>query len=221
MTMVTLSTAHALEPHQIPDLAKPDFAALVGYDGWFRLKPDIRRRFGEEPGDRPIRYVGTMHQVEASVFGLALAQLCRLWGSAFALYRGRDVPVDIVLRANPGDGAIIWERIYHYPDHPTTLVRSIKRKTARGLVECVGGGFAMEMSVYEREHALHFDSRRYLWRLGRLTVPLPHFLAPGLAQITHRDLGGGSFRFVMSFRHRLLGTLFYQDGVFREEGLKS
>jgi hypothetical protein len=102
-------------------------------------------------------------------------------------------------------------------------VRSEKRMLAHGeLLECVGGGFGMRLTVFEAEGALHFKSRGYFWRLGAWLVPLPALLTPGVAHVVHQDLGDGNFRFVMTIRHALLGTLFYQDGVFRqvEDGIR-
>ena len=86
---------------------------------------------------------------------------------------------------------------------------------------CVGGGFGMSLDVFKRDRALHFVSRRYFWRVGPWRVPLPHLFSPGRAHVIHADLGGGRFRFTMTFRHAWLGTLFRQDGVFADEGGQS
>ena len=198
--------------------AKPDFASLVGTEGWQRLAPDIRRRFGTAPAaGQAIRYDGVMSRVECSAAGWLLAQLCRVIGTPFAPQRGTDVPVAITLRKEPADGAIIWEREYRYPGQASIRVRSTKRGTAEGnLLECVGAGFAMCLDVGEEDGALHFRCERYVWRLGPWQIPLPRLLSPGTAHVVHEDLGEGRFRFAMSIRHRLLGLLFYQDGVFHE-----
>jgi hypothetical protein len=209
-------------PHQVQRSASaspvPDFAQAVGAAGWRRLAPDIRRRFTEKPEPhRAIRYLGIMQRVECSWAGLVLAQICRLVGTPFAPHRGRNVPVAITLSANPGNGAILWERDYRYPDHPAALIRSEKRMMANGVLhECVGAGFGMRLAVYEENGALHFKSERYFWGCGGWRMPLPGLLSPGTAHVIHQDLGDGSFRFVMTIRHPLLGRLFYQDGIFRQ-----
>jgi hypothetical protein len=206
-------------PRAAPPAAKPDFAALVGPAGWQRLAPDIRRRFGVAPAaGHAIRYEGVMSRVECSGAGWLLAQACRAIGTPFAPHRGTDVPVAITLCQEPTDGAIIWEREYRYPGQVPIRVRSVKRGTAEGgLLECVGAGFAMCLDVGEEDGALHFRCERYVWRFGRWSVRLPGLLSPGAAHVVHEDLGDGRFRFAMTVRHRLLGLLFYQDGVFQEE----
>jgi hypothetical protein len=196
---------------------KPDFAQLVGAEGWRNLAPAIRRRFTATPlPATPIRYEGVMSEVACSPAGWLLAQFCRLFGTPFAPWRGRDVPVAIVLRRAETDGAIVWEREYRYPERNPIRVRSEKRMAADGgLLECVGP-IAMRLAVSEEAGALHFRCHRYVWRLGRWNLSLPEWLSPGAAHVLHEDLGQGRFRFAMSIRHKLLGLLFYQDGVFQE-----
>ena len=198
----------------------PDFARLLGAAAWSRLAPAVRRRFAATPAvDRPIHYHGLMHEVRSSPAGWALARLCRIVGAPFALHDGTDVPVTITLRSRDAGAAIAWERTYRYADHAATVVRSEKRLGADGaLIEQVGGGFAMRLDLREADGALHFHSRGYCWRIGRWVVPVPGWLSPGVAHVIHQDLGGGRFRFAMTIRHALFGTLFSQDGVFHEEG---
>ena len=52
-------------------------------------------------------------------------------------------------------------------------------------------------------------------RLG--AIPLPKLLTPGTLFAEHRDLGNGSFRYILAFRHPVWGETFYQDGVFKME----
>jgi len=192
-----------------------DFARLVGADGWWRLAPEIRRRFTEQPqADRPIRFVGVMEQVRCSWLGFLLAQFCRLLGTPFAPFRGRDVPMTITLR-HVDEHAVAWDREYRYPDRAPITVTSTKRVgDDGGLQECVGFGFGMRLAVFEANRALHFLSLRYFWRVGARVLQLPRLLTPGTAHIVHTDLGQGNFRFTMTIHHDLFGTLFEQDGVF-------
>jgi hypothetical protein len=215
-----MSSTSLLQPSE-PE-ASIDFERLVGRDGWWRLAPDIRRRFSEKPNpNAPIRYIGVMQRVRRSTSGWLFAQCCRLIGTPFAPHRGIDVPVAITLRYDAA-GGVIWEREYRYPNRPAVVVSSTKRVGADGsLLECVGFGFGMRLAVFEANHALHFLSLRYFWRIGRRQIRLPHFLSPGTAHVIHEDLGRGRFRFTMTIHHRLFGTLFQQDGVFHRQGALS
>ncbi|HSW23042.1 MAG TPA: DUF4166 domain-containing protein [Burkholderiaceae bacterium] len=214
---IALDTAAAPQ-HRAAPAHPPDFEALVGREGWWRLPAAVRARFSEHPTPAaPIRYRGVMQRVECSWLGWLLAQFCRLFGTPFAPWRGRDVPVAITLRHDP-DGGVTWEREYRYP-HRAITVSSTKRVDETGaLRECVGGGFGMRLAVFEAGGALHFLSLRYFLALGRWQLWLPALLSPGVAHVIHEDLGGGRFRFAMTFHHALFGRLFLQDGVFQREG---
>lgn len=85
------------------------------------------------------------------------------------------------------------------------------------MLECVGGGFGMKLAVTARDGELHFESYRYFWSAFGVTVPLPHWLAPGRTHVIHKDLGGGDFQFTISMVHKQLGETFYQQGVFRRK----
>ncbi|AXQ30135.1 DUF4166 domain-containing protein [Solimonas sp. K1W22B-7] len=216
MTLMTPQVLRAVPPQDPPP--PPDFEALVGREGWWRLPAAVRQRFHEKPAPQaPIRYVGVMHQVECSTLGWLLAQCCRLIGTPFAPWRGRDVPVAITLRHD--DDGVIWEREYRYPDRPAITVSSTKRIGSDGsLRECVGCGFGMRLAVFEANRALHFLSLRYFWQPGGRLRWLPGLLSPGVAHVIHEDLGDGRFRFAMTIHHPWFGTLFQQDGVFHRAG---
>ena len=86
------------------------------------------------------------------------------------------------------------------------------------LLELVGGGFGMLLDVFERDRALHFVSTRYFWQFGGFRLYLPALFSPGVAHVTHADIGAGHFRFTITITHDLLGRMFHQDGVFTESG---
>jgi hypothetical protein len=228
--MVTHATARIPSQPLIPERPAPlagqykppsadvDFEHLVGREGWWRLAPDIRKRFTEKPTAlQPIRYLGVMQQVDGSRIGALLAQCCRLIGTPFAPYRAADVPVAITLRFEPS-GGVIWEREYRYVDRPAATVRSTKRIGDDGaLLECVGFGLGMRLAVFEANRALHFLSLRYFWRIGGREFRLPALLSPGTAHVIHEDLGAGRFRFSLTIHHALFGLLFEQHGVFQRD----
>ncbi len=194
----------------------PLYRTLLGEAAWRRLAPAVRLRFGLKPGPgETFRYEGVMAEVRCSRAGWLLAQLCRVIGTPLAPYRGRDVPTIVEVVPERG-GGLLWRRVYSFAGRGPVTVSSVKRPDGDGgLLEAVGGGFAMELEVFERDGRLHFMSRRYFWQLGPLRLPLPAALAPGLLHVVHGDEGDGRFRFTLSTVHPWLGETFYQDGVFR------
>lgn len=194
----------------------PTFRRLMGEAAWRRLSPAIRLRFGVKPtAGQPLVYSGRMVDVRCSWAGWLLAQFCRLIGTPFAPFRGREVPTEVRVYPEARGEGLVWERRYRFPDR-TATVYSVKRPDARdGLLECVGGGFGMVLAVFERDGALHFQSRRYFWQLAGQRLTLPRLLTPGTTHVVHSNHGDGSFSFTMTVRHPWLGETFFQDGRFR------
>lgn len=207
------------EPGPHADAHETVFRRRLGAKAWRRLSPAIRERFARHPSAaQPILYDGAMIEVRRSTAGAALAHLCRLIGTPLAPFAGRNVPIRVKVY-DDGTGGVVWQRTYAFPRRRPITVASTKKADLRaGLVECVGGGFGMTLDIYERDGALHFESRNYFWQVGGLRVPLPGLLAPGVTHVVHSDLGGGFFRFAMRIVHPLLGETFFQDGVFHEIG---
>ncbi|MGH6931709.1 MAG: DUF4166 domain-containing protein [Dongiaceae bacterium] len=191
---------------------------LLGEAAWGRLNPNVRARFAVKPAPgQVLTFVGTMTEVRRSWFGWLLASACRLIGTPLPPQQGRQVPAIVrIYRAGDGDG-IVWERRYQFGRSRPFTMRSTKRPDgARGLLECAGYGFAMRLRLFERDGALHFASTGYCLELGGRRVTLPDLFTPGQALVTHRDEGGGRFRFTMAMAHRWFGESFFQDGLFHQ-----
>ena len=202
-----------LAPSTSAPAGQIDFRALLGAEAWARLPEAVRRRFGLHGPAAIIDYPGRM-RVRANLAGRLLAQACRLIGTPLAPWTGEDVAVDVRVRLD--GAALVWDRLYRFEGRAPVLVSSRKLADAGGVLEMVRGGLGMALGVSEENGALHFRSRGYLLRLGALRLPIPGLLTPGAAHVIHQDLGGGRFRFTLSFRHPWLGETFHQDGVFSD-----
>jgi len=196
----------------------PTFRRLLGEAGWHRLNPNVRARFAVKPAAGQVfAFAGVMAVVRRSWFGWLLGHICRLIGTPVAPQRGRDVPTVVrIYRSGCGDG-IVWERRYGFSGRAPVVVSSTKRADPpHGLLECASRGFAMRLRLFERAGAIHFASTGYCLDIARWRLPIPQLLTPGEAHVVHSDEGDGWFRFTMSFRHRLFGETYFQDGLFHQ-----
>lgn len=193
-----------------------DFQALLGREAWDSLPAPVRRRFGPHAAaGLSTVYDGRM-AVRANLFGRIVAQVCRLIGTPLAPWTGEDVPTSVDVHLDRR-GGLVWARTYAFDGRAPVLVSSTKLMTDAGeLLEVVRGGLGMALTVTAEDGALHFRSRRYFVGLGALRLTIPDLLTPGRAHVVHRECGGGTFRFTMSFRHPWLGETLFQDGLFRD-----
>jgi hypothetical protein len=200
---------------------RPDsrFQSLLGADGWSRLPPAIRCRFGRclEPG-AAITYVGTVAECRRNRFGKTVANLARLIGAPLPLYDDTAVAAIVtVTEEEGGESGQIWTRLYGRAHGLPQIIHSRKRFTGpTGLEEYLGCGVGIALSVAADDEALHFRSDHYFLSAGSLRLRLPRWLSPGDLTISHVDHGDGTFDFILVLHHRLFGEVIRQIGQFQE-----
>ena len=195
------------------------YPALLG-DAWWELPPATRARFERHDA----LYAGTM-RLRATAAGRWVARLCRLVGSPLPPPHERPLATTVRVEPDRATGGSRWTRSYAFPTK-LLCVASVKALDRDGsLVERLGFGLRMRLTLGVRAGALCFDSAGYYvecpgiaWRGRRYAawrLSLPRWFLPGRTCVAHHDLGDGRFRFTMTIRHWLLGELFRHDGVFR------
>jgi hypothetical protein len=192
---------------------KPDFRELLGEAAWARLPRTVQRRFSADAHahDATI-YSGSM-DVHASLFGRALAHVCRVIGTPVVPFTGPGVNLQVKV-FETADG-VVWERRYEFPNREPIVVRSTKQLDRDGcLIEALGAGLRMRLRVYEDKGELHFISTGYYFDAIGIRITLPAWFLPGVTHVIHEDLGEGDFRFTMMTDHRWLGRLYFQQGIF-------
>jgi hypothetical protein len=200
----------ALSPASAPPSRVPDFRRLLGLAAWQRLPPAVRARFARH-ADTVTVYRGRM-RVTASWWGRMFAHVSRLIGTPIAPFEGNEVAVTVRVYDRPDGGGTVWERCYEFPGRAPTIVSSTKQLDDDGaLVEALNAGLHMRLAVFESAGALHFVSKGYFFRVGRLRIDIPAWFLPGPTHVVHEDLGGGHFRFAMHTEHRRLGEMFHQE----------
>ncbi|HEY6641728.1 DUF4166 domain-containing protein [Povalibacter sp.] len=215
---MSTSALHDLSRREPHAPRRPDFHALLGHAAWLRLPAAVRARFGADTHVE-VTYCGVC-TVHASLPGRWLAQLCRLIGTPVAPHVGEDVPMTV--RVMDTAAGIVWERHYEFAGREPVVVRSTKQLDEDGtLIEAVNARLHMRLKVYETDGELHFLSTGYFFRVGPWRAQLPDWFLPGVTHVVHRDLGNDSFRFVMDTNHHWFGRMFFQDGVFRQGGVRS
>lgn len=197
------------------------FRRLIGEDGWERLPPAVRGRFGHRvAGCRTILYSGEVVDCRMSRAGMCLAQAARLIGSPLPLSRACGVPAAVSVTEDPASGGQHWLRIYgRQRGFPQVICSCRACAGATGLEEYLGRGFGIALKVVADAEALHFISDHVFWRGLGLRLRLPRFLSPGDLTVSHIDRGDGSFTFELHLHHHWFGELVSQVAVFSERRL--
>jgi hypothetical protein len=194
------------------------FRALLSDVDWKRLPPATRQRFSKRLADgRTAIYVGEVHEACFGWIGWWFAQAARLIGGPLPTGAETRVPMIVTVTEDAATGGQIWTRICTRRNGFPQVIHSSKRFSGpTGIEEYVGFGICMALRIVVEDQALLFRSAGYFLQVGRLRLPLPAFLTPGVLTVTHSDLGGGKFQFTLEIVHPRFGLLIRQSAVFRE-----
>jgi Domain of unknown function (DUF4166) len=185
-------------------------ARILGARAWASLPAAVRARFSRVT---PAAYRGTT-ATKLSLLGRLFAYALFPFGAPLPITAGEG---PALVRVSVKDGGMSWSREYRGPFGLAFNVRSIKRPSVDGrLLECCAGGWTMLLDVSADQGSLVFRSRRFFWRMGGVSIALPTWLTPGVAEVRHADLGQGRFRFTLTFDHPWTGRTVFQDGVFQD-----
>lgn len=198
-----------MRPHSV-------YRDLLGNGAWARLPPEVRQRFSVRPaGADQILYRGVMRRVELSFMGWLFAQVCRLFGTPLAPYRGKNIDMEIALTWNKALHGVTWHRKYLFGPRRVFTVKSTKSVQRNGeVIEHIGHGFTMRLHLSEQHGNLVFKSTCYEVALAGRTFRIPALLTPGVTTVTHEQIEGDRFRFSLAVQHPLLGQTIFQDGEF-------
>ncbi|WJR81213.1 DUF4166 domain-containing protein [Bradyrhizobium sp. NP1] len=194
------------------------FRALLSDEDWGRLPVAIWRRFSKRLSDgKTIVYVGLVDEACLSRIGWWIAQLLRAIGGPLPTSAATGVPIIVTVTEDASAGGQTWTRICARRRRFPQVIRSAKCFAGpTGLEEYVGFGISMALRVSVEQEVLVFRSVGYSFGAGRLRLPMPAWLTPGVLTVTHKDLGGGEFRFTQEVVHPRFGEIIRQSAVFRE-----
>ena len=198
---------------------RPVFQQALG-QGWHQLGDVIRRHYTMAPfSNAHVCVRGTMDEVHHARWARVLMPFGRLFG-ALVPYTGTRVPIEVHYRCRPGDALLYWDRVFSFEGRAPFHFRSHMAHAPAGggeVIEYVRFGLGMRLAVSAEEGALVFRDLGYVWRLGRLHLPLPLGLLMGTAYVEERPDPDDANRFTMKMvlRHRWFGDVFRYSGRFR------
>ncbi len=184
---------------------------------WFDLHKDIQNRFDEtpEPG-KPLCYRGTLDILWCSNLGKLLAFLTKpIIKGALMPYRSNHCPVDIQVYKKDNCPYLFKQRIYQLKESKHVQFTSHMSEDKPGeIMEYVGAGLGMKLTVFEKEGNLHIKSDGYFLKIGPVKIPMPSIFTPGKTYLTHINENKEKFRIRIDINHCLLGKMFIQEGSF-------
>lgn len=217
--IVTSQAAPIPDTAPIEKLGDIRFRALLGAQQWALLPPAVQQRFSKRvAGGRTVVYKGKVTAIAFSRTGFALAHLLRLIGSPLPISRATGNPSVVSVTEDAASGGQFWTRLYVRERGFPQVIHSVKRFAGpTGLEEAVGFGIVMALRLSVVDGALVFSSADYALCIGHCRISLPKWITPGALTVTHEEIDAATFRFTLTLRHTVFGTLVHQEAVYSEE----
>lgn len=180
--------------------------AILG-DSWQRLPPALQAHYRDglsvEQGRMDIEYPRFMQPL------LSVLRLC----GALVDRRGRNLET-VVEKRLTGERQH-WQRSIRYADGSMRRFDSYWIAAGKGqLIEFVNPLLGLQMAPRVEDGRLHYEGVRFVFKLGKLLLPIPEWLALGHTTIVEEALDAQRYRMDFRLRHPLLGQIFRYSGVF-------
>lgn len=129
--------------------------------------------------------------------------------------RGKNIPTRVDKWQAPEQNALCWQRTLHYPDgRQDTFASRMIYSRPHELIEIIGFGFGLRLTVNAEQDTLVYRSNGHLWRCSGFQLGIPDWLLLGSATIVERPLSEREFSLDFTIRHPLLGITYYYRGLF-------
>jgi hypothetical protein len=169
-----------------------------------------------QPGETKL-FTGAVVKTGLSPLGRVLAFVLRPLNIVPA-HHDAVGPSTVVVTEGADGASQTYARLYGREDGGAQIITTTKCFMSGGLVEKLGYGLSMELSLSVEDRALVFRSAGYQWTAFGRTVAVPRWLSPGHARIEHRDLDGRRFRFSLTLTHPWFGQLVEQAAEYVDAG---
>jgi len=185
-------------------------------DKWQHLPPVIQRHYCLQANHKLANLVtGTMY-VRYPKFVRPMLFITRLMGGLVDL-KGENLSVRVEkwLSADNSD-TLFWKRTIQAHDGQSTVFASrMEYQQDNQLIEFVGCGFGLLLTVTVENSRLIYRSNGHLWQIGKLRIPIPDVLFLGHATITETAISENQFELDFRIKHPLFGDTYSYGGVFQ------
>ncbi len=189
-------------------------------DNWEKLANVIKRHYDITPGKSSNMLInGVMDEVYHSSIAKLFILPGRIFG-ALVPYKGNNIPTEVRnWTTSDNNKAMFWYRTLTFPGKPPVIFESrMEHIKDDEIIEYVRYGMGIRMKVSVKDSALIFNSIGYVWKLGRIKIPIPTWAILGNAAIIEKAISDDQFFIDFQIIHPLFGRTFAYSGVYRCNG---
>ena len=180
---------------------------------WYQLPPALMAHYDENENGENLAH--GLLTIEYPWFMQWPLNFFRIMG-ALVNKRGRALKTKVT-KINK-DGKQFWHREVDYPDRKKIIFESVfVSGHNRDFIEYINAFLGLRTVAFVKDKKLHYESKGYVLKLGKILIPVSEWLALGHASIVEwQEDCCDNKTFDMDFRikHPIFGELFCYKGRF-------
>lgn len=196
----------------------PTFKAIFGAQ-WGEMPQTLQNRYANRPHTNDKVIVDGVLNVYVSRWIKFLSPLLRLCG-ALVPYAGTGIPVTVCFESEPKSNAVWFKRTFNFQNRmPYRFISKLVPVGEDQVIEFMRFGLGCQMRYCYEDGKSKLIHSKYIWKIGKITLPLPLQFVLGRGYADEKPTGHNSFDMYFEIIHPLFGKVFGYDGKFKITGL--
>jgi len=193
---------------------EPIFKIIFGSQ-WKNLPPVLQKRYTNRPYSNDEVIVEGLLDVHVSKWMRFLSPLLRFCG-ALVPYKGRNIPVTVCFNSYIDSKDVGFNRTFNFHNRKPFEFRSqLEPMGGDKVIEFMRYGLGWRMRYHYDGKKVKLDDDGYIWRIGKLSIPLPLQLILGRAYAYEKAVSDNEFAMYFEITHPFFGKIFGYEGKFK------
>lgn len=179
------------------------------------MPPVLRKRYANRPYSNDEVIVEGLLDVHVSKWMQFLSPLLRFCG-ALVPYEGRNIPVTVCFNSDIDSKDVGFNRTLNFHNRKPFEFRSkLEPMGGDKVIEFMRYGLGWGMRYYYDGKKVRLDHDSYIWRISKLSIPLPFQLILGRGYAYEEVISDDEFAMYFEIIHPIFGKIFGYDGKFK------
>jgi len=193
---------------------QPIFQPVFGED-WQKLPKVMHKHYANRPFCNDSTFVEGTMDIRYSKLLWFFMPIFRLFG-ALVPYQGQNIPVTVEYFSEKNSPAFCFKRIFYFPGKkPYPFNSKIFPIKTHEVAEFVRFGLGWQMYFFYENEKVILKHKRYIWKIGKITIPLPLNLILGTNYCEEITISDDEFYMDLQMRHKIFGLMFQYKGNFK------
>ena len=191
----------------------PIFKSFFG-SNWDKMPPVLQKRYANTANSKDEVIVDGILDVHLSKWAKLLSPFLRFCG-ALVPYADKNIPVTVRFNSDALTNHVGFNRTFNFKNRNAYRFSSkLVPTTQETVIEFMRFGLGWCMHLHYDGKKVRMDHRGYIWKIGKMKIPLPFEFILGRGYATEEAISDNEFFMYFEILHPFFGKVFGYDGKF-------